>query len=134
MPCRDTKPPTWVCQVSNSEDPLCRRCAGWPPPHEALASAAVPATTPRLEDTLIRGYRQLAQASPKRNRDVVLRALDIGFASVFLLVSLPLFFVIAVANLATGGRPVLYGGERVGRGGRVFRMFKFRTLTADAET
>ena len=52
----------------------------------------------------------------------------------FLLVSLPLFFVIAVANLATGGRPVLYGGERVGRGGRVFRMFKFRTLKADAET
>jgi lipopolysaccharide/colanic/teichoic acid biosynthesis glycosyltransferase len=105
-----------------------------PPSHEALASAAVPATTPRLEDTLIRGYRQLAQASPKRNRDVLLRLLDVAFAALFLLVSLPLSLLIATVILLTSGRPVLYGGERVGRGGRIFRMFKFRTLKPDAET
>src|SRR5206468_590181 len=32
------------------------------------------------------------------------------------------------------GRPLLYRGERVGRGGRVFTMLKFRTLRTDAET
>jgi len=94
----------------------------------------VPETTPRLEDTLIRGYRQLAQAAPKRGRDVILRALDILFSALFLLVALPLAAAIALAVAATGGRPILYGGERVGRGGRVFTMFKFRTLKPDAET
>jgi len=94
----------------------------------------VPETTPRLEDTLIRGYRQLAQASPKRGRDGVLRALDIVLSALFLLVALPLSALIALAVAATGGRPILYGGERVGRGGRVFTMFKFRTLKPDAET
>jgi len=94
----------------------------------------VPETTPRLEDTLVRGYRQLAQASPKRGRDGVLRALDIVFSALFLLVSLPLSVVIALAVAASGGRPILYGGERVGRGGRVFTMFKFRTLKPDAES
>src|SRR5437868_13060028 len=36
--------------------------------------------------------------------------------------------------LATDGRPVLYSGERVGRHGHFFRIFKFRTLRRDAET
>jgi lipopolysaccharide/colanic/teichoic acid biosynthesis glycosyltransferase len=34
----------------------------------------------------------------------------------------------ALAVLAGGGRPVLYRGQRVGRAGRVFTMYKFRTL------
>ena len=80
----------------------------------------MPETTPRLEDTLVRGYRQLAQASPKRGRDGVLRALDIVFSALFLLVSLPLSVVIALAVAASGGR--------------VFTMFKFRTLKPDAES
>jgi lipopolysaccharide/colanic/teichoic acid biosynthesis glycosyltransferase len=35
--------------------------------------------------------------------------------------------------LVTSGRPILYRGERVGRGGRIFTMLKFRTLRRDAE-
>jgi lipopolysaccharide/colanic/teichoic acid biosynthesis glycosyltransferase len=93
----------------------------------------VPETTPRLEDTLIRGYRELAAAAPERSRDAVLRALDIVFSSILLLVSLPLSLVIAAAIAATSGRPILYRGARVGRGGRVFEMLKFRTLRPDAE-
>jgi lipopolysaccharide/colanic/teichoic acid biosynthesis glycosyltransferase len=42
--------------------------------------------------------------------------------------------VIALLVLATSGRPVLYRGERVGRGGRFFTILKFRTLSRDAET
>jgi lipopolysaccharide/colanic/teichoic acid biosynthesis glycosyltransferase len=40
----------------------------------------------------------------------------------------------SVSIAASSGRPVFYQGERVGRGGHVFTMLKFRTLTADAET
>ena len=51
----------------------------------------------------------------------------------FLLLSLPLIMPIAVAILVTSGRPLFYRGERVGRGGRVFTMLKFRTLRRGAE-
>jgi lipopolysaccharide/colanic/teichoic acid biosynthesis glycosyltransferase len=86
------------------------------------------------EDTLVRGYRELARGSPGRPRDAILRALDVVLSAVFLVVSLPAAAVIAAALLVAGGRPVFYRGERVGRGGRVFTMLKFRTLNADAET
>jgi lipopolysaccharide/colanic/teichoic acid biosynthesis glycosyltransferase len=86
-----------------------------------------------IEDTFIRGYRQLALETPARRRDAVLRALDIALSALFLLVALPLAASIALIVLATSGRPVFYRGPRVGRGGRVFTMLKFRTLRADAE-
>ena len=35
--------------------------------------------------------------------------------------------------MLTSGRPLFYHGARVGRGGRLFRMYKFRTLKPDAE-
>jgi lipopolysaccharide/colanic/teichoic acid biosynthesis glycosyltransferase len=92
----------------------------------------VPDTT-RLEDTLVRGYRQLALDAPTRPRDTALRTLDIGFSALFLVISLPIALIIALAAVVTSGPPVLYRGERVGRGGRVFTMYKFRTLRRGAE-
>ncbi len=88
----------------------------------------------RIEDTLVRGYRRLALETPARPRDVVLRALDVLLSSLFLLVSLPISLVIALAVLVTSGLPILYRGERVGRGAHVFTMYKFRTLRRGAET
>ena len=97
--------------------------------------ARVAETSTRIEDTLVRGYAQLALEAPARPRiDAILRLLDILLSALFLVVALPVALVIAIAVLATSGRPVLYRGERVGRGGHVFTMLKFRTLNADAET
>jgi lipopolysaccharide/colanic/teichoic acid biosynthesis glycosyltransferase len=84
-------------------------------------------------DTLTRRFAELTEASPARRRDAVLRALDILLSAFFLLVSLPLMVPIAVLILAGSGRPLFYRGERVGRGGRVFEMLKFRTLKRGAE-
>ena len=88
----------------------------------------------QLEDTLVRGYRRLAAEAPRRRIDLELRALDLLFAVVFGLLLAPVALVIAAAVLATSGRPVLYRGDRVGRGARFFTMLKFRTLERDAET
>ena len=85
-------------------------------------------------ESLEQRYARLAQESPRRSRDLALRALDIAFASLFLLVSLPFALLVAVAILVSSGRPILYRGERVGRAGHVFTMYKFRTLRPDAET
>ncbi|MBZ0271153.1 sugar transferase [bacterium] len=46
----------------------------------------------------------------------------------------PLFIAIAVAIRLEDGGAVFYRPERVGHGGRRFRMWKFRTMVADAET
>jgi lipopolysaccharide/colanic/teichoic acid biosynthesis glycosyltransferase len=40
---------------------------------------------------------------------------------------------IAIALVLTSGTPIFYRGDRVGRGGRVFAMLKFRTLRRGAE-
>ena len=88
----------------------------------------------QLEDTLVGGYRRLAAEAPRRRIDIELRALDLVFATFFGLLLLPVALLIAVALVVTSGRPVLYRGQRVGRGARFFTMLKFRTLERDAET
>jgi lipopolysaccharide/colanic/teichoic acid biosynthesis glycosyltransferase len=94
----------------------------------------VAAPPPPLEDTLITGYRRLASdATARPSVDLELRALDLLFASLFLLVSLPVTLPLSLALLLTSGTPLLYRGERVGRGGQVFTMYKFRTLRRGAE-
>jgi lipopolysaccharide/colanic/teichoic acid biosynthesis glycosyltransferase len=92
----------------------------------------VPETT-RLEDTLVRGYRQLALEAPARPRDAVLRTLDVILSGLFLLLLLPISLLIGLVVAGTSGIPILYRGERVGRGGRMFTMYKFRTLRRGAE-
>ena len=91
------------------------------------------AAAPSPSDSLILRFSELTEASPARPRDTVLRTLDIAFSLLFLLLSLPLTVPIALLILATSGPPLFYRGERVGRGGRVFEMRKFRTLRPGAE-
>ena len=88
---------------------------------------------PPLEDTLVSGYSKLARQAQQRRIDLELRTLDIALSAFFLIVLSPVVLVIAIVVLATSGRPVLYRGERVGRGGHFFRMLKFRTLRPGAE-
>ena len=61
------------------------------------------------------------------------RALDILLAILVLLVPLPLYLLIAVAIKVDSKGPVLFKQERLGKGGRVFRMYKFRSMCVDAE-
>jgi lipopolysaccharide/colanic/teichoic acid biosynthesis glycosyltransferase len=88
---------------------------------------------PPLEETLVSGYVRLATEAQHRRIDLELRILDIVLAAAFGLLALPLALVIAVLQLTTSGRPVLYRGERVGRRGHFFQMLKFRTMRPGAE-
>src|SRR6185369_13022170 len=74
-----------------------------------------------------------AEAYSPRPVDVVLRGLDLLIAGSALLLLSPLLGLLALATLLTSGRPVLYRGQRVGRAGRVFTMYKLRTLKPGAE-
>ena len=71
------------------------------------------------------GGRALGRAA-KRAMDLVLTSLGVA-------VMLPVFpFLAAAIKLETPG-PVFYAQERVGRGGEVLTVLKFRSMVADAE-
>jgi lipopolysaccharide/colanic/teichoic acid biosynthesis glycosyltransferase len=61
------------------------------------------------------------------------RLFDWLASSVGLLLMAPLFLVIALAIKLDSRGPVLFRQERVGRGGKPFRIHKFRTMVIDAE-
>jgi lipopolysaccharide/colanic/teichoic acid biosynthesis glycosyltransferase len=66
-------------------------------------------------------------------RRVIKRAFDLTVASTALLLLSPMFIVIAILILVDSGSPVLFVQPRVGRCGRMFCMFKFRTMRVGAE-
>jgi exopolysaccharide biosynthesis polyprenyl glycosylphosphotransferase len=61
------------------------------------------------------------------------RILDIIGSIVGLLILLALLPFMAIAILADSGWPIFYWQERLGRGGREFKIVKFRTMRQDAE-
>jgi lipopolysaccharide/colanic/teichoic acid biosynthesis glycosyltransferase len=62
----------------------------------------------------------------------VKRITDIAVAALVLLLTLPIFLVIAFAIVIESRGPVFYRADRVGRGGARMRMFKFRKMLPDA--
>ena len=68
-----------------------------------------------------------------RNRFAVKRAFDVLIASLALLLFSPLMLVLTVLVRVDSDGPSLYRAKRVGRKGRVFRCYKFRTMVADAD-
>jgi len=102
--------------------------------HPTNAAIAPMAADTRPEETLAQRYARMAnEGYEPRLVDRLLRALDVLIASAALTVFSPLIALIAGAVWLDSGSPVLYHGRRVGRAGRVFTMYKFRTLTPDAE-
>ncbi|MGH2921419.1 MAG: sugar transferase [Gaiellaceae bacterium] len=88
----------------------------------------------QIRDDLAERYGRLARETPQRRGvDLAIRSLDVFFAGLFLVAALPLALVIAAVVVLTSGRPLFYRGKRVGRGGRIFTMTKFRTLKPGAE-
>ena len=61
------------------------------------------------------------------------RALSLAAALGLLLLTLPLGLLVALAVRLDSPGPILFRQVRVGRGGRPFTMWKFRTMGADAE-
>jgi lipopolysaccharide/colanic/teichoic acid biosynthesis glycosyltransferase len=97
--------------------------------------APPPEAQPHEGESLAERYSRMAhEGYEPRAVDLVLRALDIVISGAVLALFSPVMALVALAIRLDSGKPVLYRGLRVGRGGRVFTMFKFRTLAADAET
>ena len=68
-----------------------------------------------------------------RSTALLKRTLDVALSAAALVVLLPFCLLIGLAIKLDSRGPVLFAQARAGTGGRSFRMFKFRSMVADAE-
>jgi lipopolysaccharide/colanic/teichoic acid biosynthesis glycosyltransferase len=61
-----------------------------------------------------------------------MRLLDISVSLLALIVLAPVLLAVAIAVKCGSSGPILYGSRRVGKDGRPFTLYKFRSMVADA--
>ena len=65
---------------------------------------------------------------------IVKRSFDLVFASVVLVLLIPVFLGISLAIFLTSGHPVFYAQQRIGLNGKAFKFYKFRSMVKDADS
>ncbi|RKJ00095.1 exopolysaccharide biosynthesis polyprenyl glycosylphosphotransferase [bacterium D16-54] len=100
-------------------------------------------TTPKISDVIIKSSESLHLFDTplllSRNNGLsfdqrfVKRGVDLVLSLAALLFLSPVFMVTAAAIKLYDGGPVFYVQERCTKGGRVFRIYKFRSMIVDAE-
>lgn len=74
------------------------------------------------------------RSSPKfSSATVIKRILDIVISLILFLLTLPLFIIIAIAIKIESPGPVIFAQKRGGLNGRIFTLYKFRSMASDAE-
>jgi exopolysaccharide biosynthesis polyprenyl glycosylphosphotransferase len=95
-----------------------------------LHGRAGPVRLSRVADLPVLEYETW---DPSRSTALIKRSFDIVVSSVGLIVTAPLFPLIALAIRLDSRGPVFFNQRRAGLDGRPFQMHKFRTMVADAE-
>jgi exopolysaccharide biosynthesis polyprenyl glycosylphosphotransferase len=101
----------------------------------AVAPSLVQVVTRRMTIETVGGVPILHvdQIRLTRGKALLKRSLDLAVAAGVLVITLPVWLVVALAIRMDSRGPVLFRQERVGRDGQPFKMLKFRTMVADAE-
>jgi exopolysaccharide biosynthesis polyprenyl glycosylphosphotransferase len=89
-------------------------------------------STPRYEESDASGVVDIPVAADD-NRLVIKRAIDVVGAAVGLVVLSPVMLLAGLAIKLSSPGPALFVQDRYGRNRRQFKMYKFRTMMADAE-
>ncbi len=64
---------------------------------------------------------------------MIKRTFDIIASGLGIILVLPLLCIVAILIKLDSDGPILYCGKRVGKDGRIFKIFKFRTMVHNAE-
>lgn len=78
------------------------------------------------------GVHYQSMLTPLSSRSLK-RLSDLAIASAVLFFTWPVLLLVALGVRLSGPGPILYSQERIGRDGKVFRIWKFRTMVADAD-
>lgn len=92
----------------------------------------IDANTVQDVDVLISSQRHNGRTSKYLYRNIIKRSIDIALVLLALPIALPIIVVMALAVMTDGKLP-FYAQKRVGRNGRVFRMWKMRTMICNAD-
>ena len=65
--------------------------------------------------------------------DKIKRLFDIVGALLGMLILFPIFLLISIIQIRFVGAPIFFKQERIGRGGRPFQIYKFRTMVINNE-
>jgi lipopolysaccharide/colanic/teichoic acid biosynthesis glycosyltransferase len=87
----------------------------------------------RLEAPPGRAATARLSVQTPRTGEFLIRLLDVVGSLAILILALPVMIVSALLIRITSPGPVFYKQERVGQGGRLFTLCKFRTMIDDAE-
>ena len=55
------------------------------------------------------------------------------FITILIIITLPLTVLVILLIVLTSGLPIIFSQKRVGKDGKPFMMYKFRTMVVDAE-
>lgn len=64
---------------------------------------------------------------------MIKRIFDIFFSFVGIIILSPVFFIVAILIKSESPGPAFFRGERIGKNGKPFKIFKFRTMVPNAE-
>jgi exopolysaccharide biosynthesis polyprenyl glycosylphosphotransferase len=100
-----------------------------------VAPALMDVAGPRTSIRPVAGLPLLHMDHPELDggKQVIKAVFDKMVAAAALLVLVPLLGLIALAIRLNDGGPVFFWQTRVGKDGRTFRLYKFRTMVVDAE-
>ena len=124
--------PLWLGRGGVPDQQACLVGPAWTVDHAVSDGTAEVRDISRVELTEAPpAVPQTAEVSP--GYQLAKRTFDIVGSFAVLVVSLPLFAIAALCIILEDGRPVFYGHLRQGRGGRLFRCWKFRTMYRRAD-
>lgn len=83
-----------------------------------------------LDDHIEKAYEAPA---PKPGYEVCKRVFDLVMSTFALIVLSPVFLAVAIAIKCEDGGPVFYTSTRLTKGGKEFRMYKFRSMYVNAD-
>lgn len=90
-------------------------------------------TTENIETTSLRTQSDVKTKISKKVYIKVKRVIDVILASVALILLSPLFAIIAIAIKIDSKGPVFFAHKRIGKNGKIIKLYKFRSMVINAE-
>lgn len=100
--------------------------------------------TPKLSDIIIRGAEQVhlfdtpllvcRNSGLSAEELIMKRALDLAVSLAGFIITLPIMLITAICIKLYDGGPVFYTQQRLTKDGRIFNVYKFRSMRTDAES
>ena len=90
-------------------------------------------TTENIETTSLRTQSDVKTKISKKVYIKIKRVIDVILASVALIFLSPLFAIIAIAIKIDSKGPVFFAHKRIGKNGKIIKLYKFRSMVINAE-